>query len=306
MSDEQETGDSSSQQGQTVEGHQLNAGGDINVEHIGDRIDTGGGDVVQGDKVIHVYQGETAPEKPRQPFEPKTVLIPAGPFTMGDDDIPLAAPRHVVELSDFYIALFPVTNEQFAAFIRQTGGLATREMLWAGNRPPEERLRHPVTGVTWYAALDYCRWLGEETGRRYTLPSEAQWEKAARGTDGRRYPWGDVWDANRCHSEPGDFAPVDAYPVQSPYGLYDLAGNAREWTTSLWGNAPASPEPRFATAWAPDGRDDLTAPPTTRRVHRGGRGDDPAAYRCAARGSTLPDRPGPRRHRLGFRVVRLP
>ena len=260
-----------------------------------------GGKVTGVEIHYHGWQGER--EKPRLPFEPETVLVPAGRFQMGDDDHPASAPQHTVELAGFHIGRYPVTNEQFAHFVQKTNRVAAPELLWHGNRPPDGEEDHPVAGVTWYEALAYCRWLRELTGRPYTLPSEAQWEKAARGADGRRYPWGDAWDAERCHTEPGRLAAVDAYPAQSPFDCYDMAGNAREWTATLWGTSPREPDDAYRLPWADDGRDDLEAPPTTRRVFRGGRGDAPDDYRCSARGSYLPERRGPRRNRHGFRVV---
>lgn len=262
----------------------------------------------QGGKVTGVeihYHGQTAePEKPRLPHEPETILIPAGAFLMGDDNDPLAAPQHTVELPAFHIGRYPVTNEQFAHFLRTTNRVAASELLWNGNRPPDGKEKHPVTGVSWYDALAYCRWLGEQTGRPYTLPSEAQWEKAARGAGGAPFPWGDAWDDGRCHTDPESLAAVDAYPAQSPSGCHDMVGNAREWTATLWGASPRSPDDHYRYPWADDGRNDLSAPRTTRRVFRGGRGEAPAAYRCSARGSYLPERPGPRRNRHGFRVAR--
>lgn len=262
----------------------------------------------RGGKVTGVeihYHGQTAePEKPHLPYEPETVLVPAGPFRMGDDDDALAAPQHTVDLPAYHIGRYPVTNQQFAHFLWKTNRVAASELLWDGNRPPAGQETHPVAGVTWYEALAYCRWLAEQTGRPYTLPNEAQWEKAARGPDGARFPWGDAWDSERCNADPDAIVAVDAYPAQSPFGCYDMVGNAREWTAALWGSSPRAPDDVYRYPWAGDGRDDLTAPPTTRRVYRSGRGDPPGAYRCSARGSYLPERPGPRRNRHGFRVAR--
>jgi formylglycine-generating enzyme required for sulfatase activity len=120
-----------------------------------------------------------------------------------------------------------------------------------------------VVRVSWYDAADYCRWLSEATGKPYRLPTEAEWEKAARGTEGNIYPWGDSWDRKRCNTkEDGrrDTTPVGAYPLgASPYGLLDMAGNVWEWTTSLLWNYPYQ---------ADDGREDPSSPDS--RVLRGG------------------------------------
>ena len=251
----------------------------------------------------------TSPPPPIKPkhFEPETVHIPAGTFLMGspaEDDTPeFETPQHEVYLDAFRIGLYPVTNAQFAEFVWKTDRVAAKELLWDGNQPPQDQGKHPVTGVTCYEALAYCQWLSEQTGRAYTLPNEAQWEKAARGVDGRRYPWGDTWDATRCHTGPGSFAAVHACAAQSPYGCYDMVGNAREWTRTLWGVSPREPDQRYAYPWSDDARNDLSAPSTTRRVVRGGRDSKLARYGCAVRHSCFPDRAGPRRNRHGFRVV---
>jgi formylglycine-generating enzyme required for sulfatase activity len=152
-----------------------------------------------------------------------------------------------------------------------------------------------VVNVTWYDAVAYCRWLSEVTGKPYSLPSEAEWEKAARGTEGWIYPWGNDWDQTRCNSQTnglGDTAPVGAYAQgSSPYDVLDMAGNVWEWTRSLY--------PRPYPYNAADGRENLDAEGYCRA--RGGsfvgaRHD----LRCASRGWFEPDT-GARN--LGFRVA---
>ncbi len=247
-------------------------------------------------------------EKPPLPFEPETILIPAGPFLMGSppgEDVPdYETLQHEVNLPDYRIGKFPITNAQYAEFIRQTKRLIAPEAGWEGQTPLPGKLNHPVAGVTWYEALAYCEWLSEHTGRAYTLPSEAQWEKAARGTDGRIYPWGNRWDASRCHHDSEQTAPVDAYPPQSEYGCYDLVGNVREWTSSLWGEKRLAPDPKFRYPWVNEGREDLQAPGHIYRVYRGGAAaDKPDQLRCSTRNGYTPDKPGPPFKRHGFRVV---
>ena len=127
--------------------------------------------------------------------------------------------------------------------------------------------------------MAYCRWLSEVTGMPYRLPSEAEWEKASRGKDGRIYPWGNEWDKSRCNSEEayrGGTTPVGAYPQGvSPYGLWDMAGNVREWTRSLPYVYPYDPR---------DGREDEDA--KGGRVLRGGSfGDSRRLVRCTFRGA---------------------
>lgn len=240
----------------------------------------------------------------RLDFEPETVRIPAGPFVMGSDaDNPEEAPRHTVELPGFAIGVVPVTNEQYARFIHDTRRVVDSALLWNGNSPPADRLEQPVLGVTWYEAVDYCAWLSAATSRAYLLPTEAQWEKAARGVAGCLYPWGDEWDATRCNASTERVTAVRAFPPQNEYGVYDIVGNGREWTVAAWGRDPILPDLAFAYPWQDDRRNAPDHPSTTRRVFRGGRATTPRGYRCSARGSFAPDARGPRSNRIGLRVV---
>lgn len=244
-----------------------------------------------------------------QYFEPETIYIPAGPFLMGrPPDVgapPAETPQHEVDLPAYRIGRYPVTNEQYAHYLQQTGEIAPQAIGWGGQIPPQDELKHPVTGVTWYDALAYCAWLSDQTSRNYSLPSEAQWEKAARGTDGYIYPWGNDWDEARCHHQSGQLAPVDAYPEGvSPYGCYDMVGNSREWVRTLWGENRLDPDPKYCYPWREDSREDSTISSHIYRVYRGGGAvDSPAQLTCCARNGYLPDRAGPRRSRHGFRVV---
>ncbi len=251
--------------------------------------------------------------KPRLSYEPKTVLIPAGPFLLGSDEGQAnQAPRHQVDLPAFEIGRYPVTVKEFATFIEDTGQVVP-SLGWPGQKPAEAQEKLPVTGVTWYLALAYCTWLSQKTGRTYALPTEAEWEKAARGPDGYRYPWGDEWLEGRCNADPGQIKPVDAYAPQSIYGGYDIVGNAREWTCSLWGSQPRRPETRFAypqthdqidQTWRPDSpRHNLTANSQMRRIYRGGAGSTPDQLRCTIRKANMPETRLDL-HRHGLRVVR--
>ena len=139
----------------------------------------------------------------RQPFEPEMILIPAGEFLMGSDPRRdeharnQEQPQHLLYLPACYVTKTPVTNTQYRAFVLDTGHEAPKG--WRNSTPPRGQEDHPVAGVSWYDAKDYCEWLSEVTGRGYGLPSEAEWEKGARGMDGRIYPWGNEWDAGRCN-----------------------------------------------------------------------------------------------------------
>jgi iron(II)-dependent oxidoreductase len=177
-------------------------------------------------------------------------------------------------------------------------------MGWDGQRVPKDRENHPVTGVTWYEALAYCQWLSEKTERSYTLPNEAQWEKACRGGKQSTYPWGDEFDAVRCNHRRPTLAPVGAYPAQNEYGCFDFVGNVRQWTCTLWGEKRIAPDPKFAYPWKADRRNDLNASRQVRRVVRGGSMKDEIDFlRCSSRSGQAPDDAGLPGTRTSFRVA---
>ena len=153
----------------------------------------------------------------------------------------------------FRITRTLITNAQYAAFLAATGHPApdvdpetwagyrlihpfdrTRRHAWTGGKIPNGRAGHPVVLVNHDDVLAFAAWLSEASGRSWRLPSEAEWEKAARGTDGRRFPWGEAWDAGRLNSHdqgPFDTLPVGSFPEgASPFGLQDAAGQVFEWT----------------------------------------------------------------------------
>jgi formylglycine-generating enzyme required for sulfatase activity len=253
-------------------------------------------------------------------FKPDMVHVRAGPFQMGSSDQQIdwlaqhsdlakkwkqrgyfdrEQPQHTVALPDYYIGKHPVTVGEFRAFVdaggylhrqywtnagwpwRQTRGRTEpdlwNEEKWAG----DDRL--PVVGVSWYEAHAYCQWLSEATGRHYRLPTEAEWEKAARGTDGRPYPWGDAFDASRCNARDSGLectTPVGQYSPagDSPYGCADMAGNVSKWTISRFRPYPYDPG---------DGRDDPEG--DAERVTRGGSWHSPALrVRVTSRGYNGP------------------
>ena len=171
------------------------------------------------------------------------LLIPGGAFTMGyDDDTSQARPVERVSLEPFYIARNDITNAQFRRFVTATGYHPAGD--WAGwaKVTGEDA---PVVEVSWFDANAYCRWAGAR------LPTEAEWERAARGTDGRRFPWGNTWDAARCWCLPtseGRLHPGATKPLDiSPTGCIDMAGNAWQWCSSQARPYPYHPD---------DGRED--------------------------------------------------
>jgi formylglycine-generating enzyme required for sulfatase activity len=242
-----------------------------------------------------------------QRYEPETVYIPAGKFILGSqpgENIPAwECPAHDVILPAYRIGKYPVTNRQYAEFISQMRQPVNPEAGWLGQSPSPDQLDHPVTGVTWYQAMQYCAWLSEKTGRHYTLPNEAEWEKAARGQQGTRYPWGNDWQEGCCNAQTSRITAVDAFPAQGPYGCFDLLGNAREWTLSLWGERRSEPDPAYCYPWADDGRSDPQANTLVRRIFRGGAAEDPSEMTCTYRNAFAPDKSGPPGRRHGFRVV---
>ena len=220
-------------------------------------------------------------ERPDDPLLGQPMVwVPPGPFLMGSDKgrDPRASadelPQHEVTLPGYWIGRYPVTVAQFRAFVEASGHRPAKPGSLKG---PDD---HPVVQVTWNEALAFCRWLGERAGLPVTLPSEAEWEKAARGTDGRIYPWGDEPpDEGRCNfgSNVGGATPVGRYSPQgdSPYGCADMAGNVWEWTRSRYRGYPYDPG---------DGREDLEAGQGVLRVLRGGEFFSEAwSVRCAFR-----------------------
>jgi len=164
--------------------------------------------------------------------------IPAGAFQMGTDDPRSNAenrPQHKVELSAYRIDKYPVTQAQYAQFVASTH--YRPPLNWDKGRIPVGMKMHPVTMVSWYNARDYCKWAGKR------LPTEAEWEKAARGTDARRWPWGNGMHPERLNTyySVGRTSPVTQYPIgASPYGVMDMAGNVSEWTADIFSPYPGS------------------------------------------------------------------
>jgi formylglycine-generating enzyme required for sulfatase activity len=162
----------------------------------------------------------------------RTVLlyVPAGEYTLGARDISVdERPIHRVVLSAFWIAKYPVTNEQYSRFLKESTGVREPE-YWQDNQFNQPK--QPVVGVSWEEAQEYCRWAG------LRLPTEAQWEAAARGEDGRRYPWGNdnpTPELANFGGRQGGPTPVGAYPKGAgPFGALDQAGNIWEWCEDMW------------------------------------------------------------------------
>lgn len=239
-----------------------------------------------------------------------TKRIPAGDVAVGSRFHPREqARRGVARVAEFDMAHVPVTVSQYAAFLTSPAfseqrwwsaeGWAWldnksegwgRENRWQPDVWEAQRNRgyHPVTGVTFWEAEAYCAWLSAQKGRKVRLPTEDEWERAARGDDGRPFPWGDEFDAkltNLAESGYNTTTPVADTPGDvSPYGVMDLAGNVQEWTTSVYQPLP-----------------DEALPPGKLLVARGGSYND-----TAYAGRTTYRRPYPPGYFfpfLGFRIV---
>jgi formylglycine-generating enzyme required for sulfatase activity len=281
--------------------------------------------VAAGNELAQLGDPRFRPEAWYLPDEPLLgfVEIPEGAFLMGSDlqqdpeAYPDEAPQHAIMLSRYFIGRYPVTGQQFRVFIDQAQHKPENEGSLYG--PPN----HPVVWLGWLDALKYCEWLTarlrecaetpeplatllRQEGWCVTLPSEPEWEKAARGTDGRAYPWGNVANNNR-----GNFggtgimttSAVGCFPAGvSPYGIEDMSGNVWEWTRSVWGSYPYPADEAVIGE-----REYLEVREGVRRVRRGGAFfSSPRSARCAVR---LGSGPYPHGGGMGCRAVlrrRLP
>ncbi|HID62117.1 MAG TPA: hypothetical protein EYP49_05175 [Anaerolineae bacterium] len=238
------------------------------------------------------------------------VHVPAGDFFMGSRDSDDAnadgdeKPMHPVYLDEFWIDKYEVTNEQFARFLNEEGNQEEDGVSWVNvedensniihedgqYRPRSGYEDHPVTYVSWYGAQSYCQWAGKR------LPTEAEWEKAARGTDGRIWPWGNDWDEDKVNSRdagPGHTTAMGSYPDgASPYGCMDMAGNAWEWVADRYQEDYYQAAPNRNPQGPSQG---------VSRVVRGGSWALPQRLtRCAGRFEFIP---WVRRDDLGFRCA---
>ena len=230
------------------------------------------------------------------------VYVPAGWFLMGSDPKvdpdagPQEQPQRWIFLDSFQVDRYEVSNVDYLRYVLTTG--AEWPPYWRQDPFPEKMAKHPVIGVSWLEADAYCRWAGKR------LPTEAEWEKAARGTDGRIFPWGDEpagWlKTNIAHSgskrglKYPPLANVNRYERGlSPYGVYQMAGNVAEWVADWF-----DPEYyQLATSYNPTGPE-----VGEDRVFRGGSwNEDPEVARSAGRGARAP---GHRSYLIGFRCAK--
>jgi toxoflavin biosynthesis protein ToxD len=201
---------------------------------------------------------------------PPLCIVPAGPFIMGSSAEPrsIVHPQHQITLPTFQIGKFPVTVAEYACAVRAGAVPEPKGISFFGKvgftwQVQLMQLDHPVVCISWEDAISYASWLTDLTEEQWKLPTEAEWEKAARGSEGRIYPWGNEWDptcANTWESRKKSLTPVGSYPGgASPYGVQDMAGNVLEWCSSIFLPYPYDPN---------DGREEITNP--RNRVARGG------------------------------------
>jgi formylglycine-generating enzyme required for sulfatase activity/predicted MPP superfamily phosphohydrolase/energy-coupling factor transporter ATP-binding protein EcfA2 len=240
------------------------------------------------------------------------VKVEAGEFTRGANEYKWEKPIRQIYLDEFMMGKYPVTNEEFKVFVDE-GGYGNKE-YWTtdGWKWKEEekisvpeywydgkwnRPNFPVVGVSWYEAAAYANWLSKKTGKEYRLPTEAEWEKAARGTDGRKYPWGNGFDKNKCNSDECGLdrtSPVGIFPNgKSPYGCMDMAGNVWEWCSDWFDGGYYKNSPKKNPRGPGSG---------SARVLRGGCWFFDASYCRAA--YRFDYHPASRDYVVGFRLLR--
>ena len=260
-----------------------------------------------------------------EPIRPEMIVIPGGPFIYGTDRLKhpnmfihrFEPAQQTIDCPTFAIGKYEVTESEFTRFILDGG--YEQDQWWSKeglkflphymtylnkffnkNQSIQSyaKTQLPITGISWYEAEAYCNWLSAKLSVRYRLPTEIEWEKAARGTDGRIWPWGSDWDPTRCnwmdrqdHGSVSDGsydgfsrpAPVGSFPQgASPYGCLDMAGNLKEWCQDWFD--PANP---------------------FHKVLRGGSyyTAKPWNLRCARRGGLLPEQPFVNELDIGFRLA---
>jgi len=256
---------------------------------------------------------------------PELALIPSGDFLMGSEDAEEdERPAHRVHVDDFLMGVQPVTNADYARFVHDTGhrtpaiyelpivvkaGGVERERsfrqsggpyVWEDGHPSTERADHPVTLVRYDDAVAYCSWLAASTGKPFRLPTEAEWEKAARGgAESKRYPWGDRLDRNMANflidpalRQTQGTTPCRSFPANG-YSLFDMAGNVWEWVSDWY-------DPRYYGAAPP--RNPIGPPSGYLRILRGGSWlvADVRMLSCSHRHKVPPDTYS---YAIGFRVA---
>jgi sulfatase modifying factor 1 len=255
----------------------------------------------RGKMIVLLAKTQASSENPTE-----WLVVSGGEFEMGAEGEPAGAdesPKHKVYLDSFYIGQYEVSNQQYHTFVKATGHKAPENedpkySIWRGQDMLEGTNHLPVVNVTWEDAAAYCKWAGAR------LPTEAEWEKAARGTDGRTYPWGnEPVTGNRTNYSienvtfwegPATLANVEMYDFgRSPYGAYEMAGNVWEWTQDWYDETYYKNSPDKNPAGPPGGKDKV--------VRGGGWQSNAQTVRSANRHK---QNPTDRRVYVGFRCAK--
>ncbi len=221
------------------------------------------------------------------------IYIPSGEFVMGSNKRhPDEGPPHKVYVEAYYIDRYEVINARYKEFVDVTGHEPPSN--WKNGTYTGGKEKHPVTFVNWFDATAYCQWAGKR------LPTEAEWEKAARGTDERTFPWGNIFDPKKCNcpqTEIGDTMPVGSFEDgKSPYGLYDVSGNVWEWTVNWYQPYPGNDTPSDFYG-------------EKNKVLRGGSWYDCLSYNCGVSAPTFNRshfNPKVKNKSFGFRCAKSP
>ena len=251
--------------------------------------------------IVHAQKSSKELMSPRA-----MALIPGGTFIMGSNKGPDdEKPEHTIFIKAFLLDILPVSNADFARFLNHQGLQNRRGEIFYDHQDGDARIHqinsqwqadipyesHPVNEVTWVGARDYCAWLNKR------LPTEAEWEKAARGIDGRKYPWGNTAPNVKLALYGAPYnasAPVDAFPDgASPYGILDMAGNQWEWVSSSYQPYPYKED---------DGRENQNAGPI-RSTRGGGHDSNAEEISSTHRGRFLSRNPKAGHHNIGFRCA---
>lgn len=272
-------------------------------EYTVTNIDSGSGNLNAAPKNEPLENASTANQQtaPNPPIETNTeetakpenvVEVAGGEITLGGAETRRPLKRAVVE--DFFIAKTEVTNAQYAEFVKATNHRAPAG--WKNNEFPEGAADFPVTGVSFSDAEAFCKWLEAKIDLPVRLPTEAEWETAARGRENNKYPWGDDWDAKAAASSEtgGKVSAVKSFPLnRSPFGAYDMAGNVWEWTQDKVSEADVAANDEQVLAALKSGR--------ILRVVKGGSATEKAAQISARARFEIPEQT--RVATVGFRYV---